>query len=211
MTANRGSLIIVSAPSGAGKSSLISALIEALGTNRVQVSVSHTTRAPRPGEIDGQHYHFVSHQEFHALIEQGVFFEYAEVFGHYYGTSCQAIEQQLNNGIDVMLDIDWQGAQQIRKQVNDSVSVFILPPSSAELESRLRNRGQDSDEIIAGRMAKAQAEMSHFNEYDYIIVNDNFEHALADMRNVVASARLRLAGQLQRHKVMLNELLAEGV
>ena len=208
--ADRGSLIIVSAPSGAGKSSLITALIQALGQHRVQVSVSHTTRAPRPGEVNGQHYHFVDQATFKQLIEQGVFFEWAEVFGNYYGTSSLAIEQQLAAGIDVLLDIDWQGAQQIRQQVPDAIGVFILPPSRTELESRLRGRGQDSEEVIAGRMAKATSEMSHYTEYDYVIVNDVFEQALIDLKAIVAAGRLRGARQGQRHAAMLNELLAEG-
>lgn len=209
--ADRGSLIIVSAPSGAGKSSLISALIKELGQERVQVSVSHTTRSPRPGEVNGQHYHFVSQDEFKALIEQNSFYEWAEVFGNYYGTSAKAIEEQLTAGIDVMLDIDWQGAQQIRKLSAEAFGVFILPPSRSELESRLRKRGQDSDDIIAGRMAKAQDEISHFNEYDYVIVNDNFDCALADLKAIVTCGRLRQAGQRLRHKAMLNELLAEDL
>ncbi len=207
--ADRGSLIIVSAPSGAGKSSLIAALIEQQGQDKVQVSVSHTTREPRPGEENGQHYHFVSEPEFKSLIAHDAFYEWAEVFGNYYGTSAQAIEQQLSAGIDVMLDIDWQGAQQIRKQNPEAIGIFILPPSRQALEERLRQRGQDSDAVIAGRMAKAQAEISHYREYDYIIVNDDFTQALTDLTAIVASCRLRQAGQEMRHSAMLNELLAE--
>ena len=208
--ANRGSLIIVSAPSGAGKSSLISAMIEQRGRDLVQVSISHTTRAPRPGEVDGEHYHFVSQQDFMRLIDQQAFFEWAEVFGNFYGTSKLSIESQLAAGIDVMLDIDWQGAQQIRKQVPDAISVFILPPSRAELEKRLRQRNTDSDDVIAGRMAKAVAEMSHVSEYEYVIVNDDFDQAVIELNAIVAASRLRRAGQSERYKTMLNELLAEG-
>lgn len=206
--ADRGSLIIVSAPSGAGKSSLIAALIKELGHERVQVSISHTTREPRPGEINGQHYHFVQHNQFKQLIAEEAFYEWAEVFGNYYGTSAAAIEEQLAAGVDVFLDIDWQGAQQIRKMTADVTGIFILPPSKEELETRLRQRGQDSDEVIAGRMAKAQTEISHYTEYDYVIVNDNFEQALANLKAIVIASRLRRAGQEMRHKAILNELLA---
>ncbi|MBW8191174.1 guanylate kinase [Neiella marina] len=207
---DRGSLIIVSAPSGAGKSSLIAAMIKARGQHKVQVSISHTTRAPRPGEEDGKHYHFVSQQEFMKMIDDHAFFEWAGVFGNFYGTSRHAVEAQLNQGVDVMFDIDWQGAQQIRKHDADAISVFILPPSRAELEQRLRKRGTDSEDIIAGRMAKAVAEMSHVHEYDYVIVNDDFDQAVEDLTSIVVSSRLRHAGQSERHKAMLNELLAEG-
>lgn len=208
--ADRGSLIIVSAPSGAGKSSLINAMISARGQDKVQVSISHTTRSPRPGEVDGQHYHFVSQQEFMKLIDEHAFFEWAGVFGNFYGTSRHAVEDQLSQGVDVMFDIDWQGAQQIRKHEPDAISVFILPPSRAELEQRLRKRGTDSEDVIAGRMAKAVAEMSHVHEYDYVIVNDDFDQAREELTAIVVSSRLRRAGQSLRHKAMLNELLAEG-
>ena len=205
MAQTRGNLFILSAPSGAGKSSLISALLNK--HSDMKVSVSHTTRSPRPGEENGVHYHFVSVEEFKALIDKNDFFEWAQVFDNYYGTSKQAIETQLAAGIDVFLDIDWQGAQQIRKLVEDVETIFILPPSKEELESRLTNRGQDSSEVIAGRMAKAQSETSHYNEYDYVVVNDDFDTALAEIETIVMAKRLSLKSQAQRHQTLLDNLL----
>ena len=205
MAQTRGNLFILSAPSGAGKSSLINALLKKHAD--MKVSVSHTTRAPRPGEENGVHYHFVSTDEFKALIAKDDFFEWAQVFDNYYGTSKQAIESQLDAGIDVFLDIDWQGAQQVRKIMPSVQTIFILPPSKEELEQRLNNRGQDSAEVIASRMAKAQSETSHYNEYDFVIVNDDFESALADIEIIVMAQRLTLKAQENRHQVLLNSLL----
>ncbi|WP_405598647.1 MULTISPECIES: guanylate kinase [unclassified Pseudoalteromonas] len=205
MAHTRGNLFILSAPSGAGKSSLINALLKKHAD--MKVSVSHTTRSPRPGEEDGVHYHFVAADEFKALIEKNDFFEWAQVFDNYYGTSKQAIESQLNAGIDVFLDIDWQGAQQVRKIMPSVQTIFILPPSKKELEQRLNNRGQDSADVIASRMAKAQSETSHYNEYDFVIVNDDFESALADIEIIVMAQRLTLKVQKNRHQVLLNSLL----
>ena len=205
MAQTRGNLFILSAPSGAGKSSLINALLKKHAD--MKVSVSHTTRAPRPGEENGVHYHFVSTDEFKALIAKDDFFEWAQVFDNYYGTSKQAIESQLDAGIDVFLDIDWQGAQQVRKIMPSVQTIFILPPSKEELEQRLNNRGQDSAEVIASRMAKAQSETSHYNEYDFVIVNDDFEGALADIEMIVMAQRLTLKAQEDRHQVLLNSLL----
>ena len=205
MAQTRGNLFILSAPSGAGKSSLISALLNK--HSDMKVSVSHTTRSPRPGEENGVHYHFVSVEEFKALIDKNDFFEWAQVFDNYYGTSKKAIETQLYAGIDVFLDIDWQGAQQIRNLVDDVETIFILPPSKEELESRLNNRGQDSAEVIAGRMAKAQSETSHYNEYDYVVVNDDFDTALAEIETIVMAKRLSLKSQTIRHQELLNALL----
>ena len=205
MAQTRGNLFILSAPSGAGKSSLIGALLKK--HSDMKVSVSHTTRSPRPGEEIGVHYHFVSVDEFKALIEKNDFFEWAQVFDNYYGTSKQAIESQLAAGIDVFLDIDWQGAQQIRKLVDDVETIFILPPSKEELESRLNNRGQDSAEVIAGRMAKAQSETSHYNEYDYVVVNDDFDTALKEIETIVMAKRLSLKSQTVRHQALLENLL----
>ena len=205
MAQTRGNLFILSAPSGAGKSSLINALLKKHAN--MKVSVSHTTRAPRPGEENGMHYHFVSTDEFKALIAKDDFFEWAQVFDNYYGTSKQAIESQLDAGIDVFLDIDWQGAQQVRKIMPSVQTIFILPPSKEELEQRLNNRGQDSAEVIASRMAKAQSETSHYNEYDFVIVNDDFESALADIEIIVMAQRLTLKTQEDRHQVLLNSLL----
>nr|MDK7291515.1 guanylate kinase [Escherichia coli] len=164
----QGTLYIVSAPSGAGKSSLIQALLKTQPLYDTQVSVSHTTRQPRPGEVHGEHYFFVNHDEFKEMISRDAFLEHAEVFGNYYGTSREAIEQVLATGVDVFLDIDWQGAQQIRQKMPHARSIFILPPSKIELDRRLRGRGQDSEEVIAKRMAQAVAEMSHYAEYDYL-------------------------------------------
>ncbi|WP_300582580.1 guanylate kinase [uncultured Pseudoalteromonas sp.] len=205
MAQTRGNLFILSAPSGAGKSSLIGALLKK--HSDMKVSVSHTTRSPRPGEENGVHYHFVSVDEFKALIEKNDFFEWAQVFDNYYGTSKQAIESQLAAGIDVFLDIDWQGAQQIRKLVDDVETIFILPPSKEELESRLNKRGQDSAEVIAGRMAKAQSETSHYNEYDYVVVNDDFDTALTEIETIVMAKRLSLKSQTVRHQALLENLL----
>lgn len=205
MAQTRGNLFILSAPSGAGKSSLINALLKKHAD--MKVSVSHTTRAPRPGEENGVHYHFASTDEFKALIAKDDFFEWAQVFDNYYGTSKQAIESQLDAGIDVFLDIDWQGAQQVRKIMPSVQTIFILPPSKEELEQRLNNRGQDSAEVIASRMAKAQSETSHYNEYDYVIVNDDFESALGDIEMIVMAQRLTLKAQEERHQVLLNSLL----
>ena len=205
MAQTRGNLFILSAPSGAGKSSLINALLKKHAD--MKVSVSHTTRAPRPGEENGMHYHFVSTDEFKALIAKDDFFEWAQVFDNYYGTSKQAIESQLDAGIDVFLDIDWQGAQQVREIMPSVKTIFILPPSKEELEQRLNNRGQDSAEVIASRMAKAQSETSHYNEYDFVIVNDDFESALADIETIVMAQRLTLKAQEERHQVLLNSLL----
>ncbi|MDF0533309.1 guanylate kinase [Shewanella sp. A32] len=204
----RGNLFIVSAPSGAGKSSLIAALL-ADTPKDMQVSVSHTTRKPRPGESHGQHYYFVSVDEFKTLITENAFLEWAEVFGNYYGTSRRVIEQALADGIDVFLDIDWQGAQQIKQQMPEAVGIFILPPSREALEQRLKGRGQDSAEVIASRMEKAVSEMSHYNEYDFIIVNDQFEQALGDLRAIIRSQRLTQASQINTHSDMLKGLLAD--
>lgn len=205
-----GNLFILSAPSGAGKSSLINALLKQdnqASTRPMQVSVSHTTRDARPGENNGEHYHFVSVDEFKNLISQNAFYEHAEVFGNYYGTSEAAIDAQLAQGIDVFLDIDWQGAQQVRMKKPSVTTIFITPPSKAELESRLRGRGQDSDEVIAGRMAQAQAECSHYNEFDYIIVNDDFDQALNDLTTIVNNQRLKCRQQTIAQQTLFSNLL----
>ncbi|GJH42125.1 guanylate kinase [Pasteurella canis] len=206
----QGNLYIISAPSGAGKSSLISALLQQQQNNEMMVSISHTTRPPRPGESHGVHYYFVSIEEFESLIKQDLFLEYAKVFGgNYYGTSLPAIEENLAQGIDVFLDIDWQGAQQIRKKVSNVKSIFILPPSLTELEQRLIGRGQDSQEVILTRMSKAIEEISHYNEYDYVIVNDVFEQALADLQAILRSERLTLSHQKKQNQQLIEQLLAK--
>ncbi len=204
-----GTLYIVSAPSGAGKSSLINALLAEKRDWTVQVSVSHTTRAPRVGENNGEHYHFVDVDNFKQLIEENAFFEWAEVFGNYYGTSRVTIEQALAQGIDVFLDIDWQGARQVREMMPQAKGIFILPPSRAELESRLNKRGQDSKEIIAKRMAQAQSEISHYNEYDYLIVNDDFEVATQEFSAIVKSLRNAQDKQAIKHQATIKELLEQ--
>lgn len=206
--ATSGNLFILSAPSGAGKSSLISALLKQQSERPMQVSVSHTTRAPRPGEENGKHYHFVTVDEFKQQIDNNHFYEWAEVFGNYYGTSAVAIDEQLDKGIDVFLDIDWQGAQQVRIKKPDVTTIFISPPSKAELEQRLRSRGQDSEEVIRDRMAQARAECSHYQEFDYIIVNDDFEQALTDLTTIVNNQRLKRSQQTQKHQFLFDQLLA---
>ncbi|WP_192484919.1 MULTISPECIES: guanylate kinase [Cysteiniphilum] len=175
-----GTVYIVSAPSGAGKTSLLRAFIEK--NNDVAVSVSHTTRTPRPQEVNGQHYHFVSHEVFEKMVTQDNFIEYAKVFDHYYGTSKASVDALTQKGLDVILEIDWQGARQAREIFkNNCVSIFILPPNLNALHERLVKRGQDSQEVIGRRMQDAQNEASHANEYDYVIINDNFNEALADL------------------------------
>ena len=203
---SKGTLYIVSAASGTGKTSLLKALLEQ--TKGISVSVSHTTRDARLGEENGVHYHFVGKNTFHNLIEQGDFIEHAEVFGNYYGTSQSAVEKQLNQGEDVILEIDWQGAEQVRKLMPQAVSIFILPPSRSALLSRLQGRGQDSEEIIAGRMAEAVSEMSHYNEFDFIIVNDVFETALSELKSVFEANRQTAARQSAEHSEMIAQLLA---
>ncbi|KEZ15756.1 guanylate kinase [Glaesserella parasuis] len=205
-----GNLYIISAPSGAGKSSLINALLADLPRSQVQLSISHTTRNPRPGEEHGVHYYFTQHDEFKRLIEQGHFLEWAEVFGNYYGTSLPMIERSLEQGIDVFLDIDWQGARQIRAKVPNVKTIFILPPSKAELEKRLIGRGQDSAETIAKRMSEAVSEMSHYNEFDYVIVNDDFQVALSELKSVLTAERLKQAAQAERYQFLIASLLSEA-
>ncbi|MEI6894101.1 MAG: guanylate kinase [Colwellia sp.] len=208
-----GNLFILSAPSGAGKSSLINALLkpeQQQSTRAMQVSVSHTTREPRPSENNAEHYHFVSANEFKQQIKNNAFYEYAEVFGNYYGTSATAIDTQLAQGIDVFLDIDWQGAQQVRMKKPSVTTIFISPPSKEELEKRLRGRGQDSDEVIANRMAQAQAECSHYNEFDYIIINDDFDQALLDLTTIVNSQRLKCRQQAITQQALFSQLLPQN-
>jgi len=204
---SHGNLFILSAPSGAGKSSLVNALLAQKSSRPMQVSVSHTTRAPRPGEVNGQHYHFVTVEEFQKLIKKNAFYEHAQVFDNYYGTSEVAIDEQLAQGIDVFLDIDWQGAQQVRMKKPEVTTIFIAPPSKAELEQRLHKRGQDSDETIKSRMKQAQSECSHYQEFDYIIVNDDFEQALKELTTVVNNQRLKRRQQVELHQQLFIDLL----
>lgn len=206
MSASTGTLYIVSAPSGAGKTSLVKALLDA--QPHVRVSVSHTTRPMRPGEVDGVNYHFVSREEFVERMERGEFLEHAEVFGNLYGTSQRWLEQTLNEGYDLILEIDWQGAQQVRRLMPQAKSIFILPPTQEALRQRLTNRGQDSDEVIEKRMREAVSEMTHYVEYDYLVINDDFAHALIDLQAIFRANQLLQASQQQRFGSLLDELLA---
>ncbi len=206
MSATTGTLYIVSAPSGAGKTSLVKALIDA--QPQVRVSVSHTTRAMRPGEVDGVNYHFVSREDFLQRLERDEFLEHAEVFGNLYGTSQRWLEETLAEGYDLILEIDWQGAQQVRRLMPHAKSIFILPPTQEALRQRLNNRGQDSDEIIEKRMREAVSEMSHYVEYDYLVINDDFAHALIDLQSIFRANQLKQRTQQQRHARLLSELLA---
>lgn len=200
-----GTLYIVSAPSGAGKTSLVKALIDSMA--QVRVSVSHTTRAMRPGEVDGVNYHFTSRDEFVEMLKQGDFLEHAEVFGNLYGTSHPWVKQTLAKGYDLILEIDWQGAQQVRKLMPDAKSIFILPPTHKDLRQRLHNRGQDAEDVIDLRMQQAIAEMSHYVEYDYIVINDQFTTALDDLKAIFRANQLRLESQQKRHTQLLCDLL----
>jgi guanylate kinase len=208
MTTNTssGTLYIVSAPSGAGKTSLIKALLEA--QPQIRVSVSHTTRSMRPGEVDGVNYHFVQREQFIEMLEQDEFLEHAEVFSNLYGTSQQRIEATLKQGFDLILEIDWQGAQQVRRLMPLAKSIFILPPTPEALRQRLTNRGQDSEAIIDERMREAVSEMSHYVEYDYLVINDDFTSALDDLKAVFRANQLLQAPQQQRFSALLCQLLA---
>lgn len=201
-----GTLFVVAAPSGAGKSSLVNALLEREAA--ISLSVSHTTRPPRTGELYGRHYYFVERGEFEQQVAAGIFLEHAEVHGNLYGTSGTTVQGLLAQGRDVLLEIDWQGAQQIRRSKPDCVSVFILPPSRTELERRLRGRGSDSDEVIDRRLRNSREEISHAHEFDYILINDVFDEALDDLRAIVRAVRLRSALQWRRHESLISELLA---
>ena len=201
-----GTLFIISAPSGAGKTSLVNRLIEI--TPGITVSVSHTTRPPRPGEQDGVHYHFVSLATFEDMLKADAFLESALVFGNRYGTSRAAVLDQLQNDQDVILEIDWQGAQQVREQMAESASIFILPPSRDALRQRLTGRDQDSAEVIDRRMAAALDELSHYAEFDYLVINDEFATALDELRAIVIAQRQRRAAQLQRRRELLRALLS---
>ena len=203
----RGTLYIVAAPSGAGKSSIVNAVL-ARDPN-ICLSISFTSRAPRPGERHAEHYHFVSAAEFERMAEAGDFFEYARVHGDWKGTARQSVEPQLALGKDVLLEIDWQGARQVRSKVPNAVSVFILPPSRQALEQRMQMRGQDSPEVIAQRLAAAREEMSHYGEFDYVIVNEDFTVAVDEMCSIFTASRLLLEPQVARHSRLITALLAD--
>lgn len=202
-----GTLFIFSAPSGAGKTSLVTSLLAC--TPYIGVSVSHTTRAPRPGEVDGKNYHFVSKDKFQQMAGEGAFLEHAQVFDNYYGTSQAWVESELEAGRDVILEIDWQGAKQVRRLFSDTVTVFIAPPSIEALRQRLQGRGQDGEDVIERRMRDARNEMSHFVEYDYLIINDNFDNTLQELRSIIIARRHRLSAQQVRHGEIINKLLQE--
>ncbi|WP_041063653.1 guanylate kinase [Candidatus Tachikawaea gelatinosa] len=200
-------LYIISAPSGAGKSTLITNILKNKFFYNIKLSISYTTREIRSGEIDGEDYHFISKKEFKKLIKKNEFLEYAKVFDNYYGTSKVLVNKLLLKNYDVILDIDWQGANQIRKKNKDICSIFILPPSKKVLYHRIKNRGQDTDVVIIKRMKKAIKEMSHYHEYDYLIINDNFSKALFDLKNVFYTAHLSTKQQKVYNYDLINKLL----
>lgn len=206
-TASRGHLYTVSAPSGAGKTSLVKALVES--TDNVRVSVSHTTRKKRPGEVDGVNYHFVDHDRFADMLGQKAFLEHAEVFGNFYGTSRAWVESTLAGGDDVILEIDWQGAQQIAGIMPEAIAIFILPPSKSALRERLTTRGQDDQEVIDRRMAEAVSEMSHYQLANYLVINDQFDEALVDLRSILRAQRLTRPNQQLHHQQLLDDLLGK--
>ncbi len=202
-----GTLYIVAAPSGAGKSSIVNAVLKRLPD--VALSISYTSRAPRPGERHAQHYHFIGKDEFERMIAAGDFFEHALVHGDYKGTARQSVLPQLERGLDVLLEIDWQGARQVRAQIPEAKSIFILPPSKQALEVRMRNRGQDSDAVIAQRLAAAREEMSHYHEFDYVVVNEHFELAVQEVAAIFTAQRLAVGQQRIRHKALIEQLLTD--
>ncbi len=200
-----GLLFVVSAASGTGKTSLVKALLERV--SNLHVSVSHTTRQQRPGELDGVHYHFSPKEDFLTQVSQGEFIEYAEVFGNYYGTSHATVRDQLIKGHDVLLEIDWQGAEQVRKLFPESKQIFILPPSQFDLRQRLSNRGTDAVDVIEHRLSCAVEDMQQYTNFDYIIINDDFNKALHDLESVINSNRLRMEQQARRHQDLIQKLI----
>jgi len=200
-----GLLFVVSAASGTGKTSLVKALLERV--SNLHVSVSHTTRGQRPGELNGVHYHFTSKEEFLNLVEEGGFIEYAEVFGNYYGTAQATVKEQLAKGHDVLLEIDWQGAQQVRRLFPESKQIFILPPSQFDLRERLSNRGTDAVDVIEHRLSCAVEDMQQYSNFDYIIINDDFNKALHDLEAVIIANRLTLSQQANRHEKLIQKLI----
>lgn len=201
----QGTLFIITAASGTGKTSLVKELVE--NTNHLKVSISHTTRPPRVGEIHGQHYYFIDKDEFNAMIHRAEFLEFAQVFDNFYGTSQKAVEHLLEHGTDVILEIDWQGALQVKKIIPSAVMIFILPPDRQALRTRLAGRGQDSDAVIEKRLAGAVTEMQQYLHFDYIVINDNFEVAFKDLQAIILTHRLTLAKQQKRHEQRILNLL----
>ena len=200
----QGTLFIISAPSGAGKTSLVTEILARM--NNIQASISHTTRAARSGETDAVNYHFVSEQTFHSMVADNAFLEHAEVFGNFYGTSKQWVQETLNAGTDVILEIDWQGAEQVRQQLAQSKSIFILPPNKQALRERLNGRGQDDIEVINKRIAAATEEMSHYVEADYLVINDDFDLALEQLKGIISAQRCKMP--IQGHEKLLSDLLS---
>lgn len=199
-----GTLYIISAPSGAGKTSMIAKLLESLSDT--EMAVSHTTREAREGEVDGKHYHFVTADEFLNDVHEDKFLEHANVFGNHYGTSVAAVDLILDKGSDVILEIDWQGAQQVRKIMDEAKSIFILPPSKEELEKRLRGRGTDSDEVIAKRLGQSCDDIKHYDEFDYVVINDDFESAVGQLESIFHANRVTLDKQQKKNAALLSEL-----
>ena len=200
----QGTLFIISAPSGAGKTSLVAEILARM--DNIQASISHTTRAARSGETDAVNYHFVSQQTFHSMVADNAFLEHAEVFGNFYGTCRQWVQETLNAGTDVILEIDWQGAEQVRQQFAQSKSIFILPPSKQALRERLNGRGQDDIEVINKRIAAATEEMSHYVEADYLVINDDFDLALEQLKGIISAQRCKMP--IQGHEKLLSDLLS---
>ncbi|MFY8205647.1 MAG: guanylate kinase [Arenimonas sp.] len=203
----QGTLYIVAAPSGAGKSSIVNAVLARVPD--VALSISYTSRGPRPGERHAQHYHFIGKDEFERMIAGGEFFEYALVHGDYKGTARQSVLPQLEKGLDVLLEIDWQGARQVREQIPEARSIFILPPSKQALETRMRTRGQDSEAVIAQRLAAAREEMSHYHEFDYVVVNEDFDQAVQEVTAIFMAQRLAVGRQRHRHAALIEHLLSD--
>jgi len=199
-----GTLYIISAPSGAGKTSLISSLLENI--DDAEMTVSHTTRQAREGEVDGKHYYFVTADNFLNDVDNNLFLEHADVFGNHYGTSKKSVELLLEKGVDVILEIDWQGAQQVRTLMPEALSIFILPPSKVELEQRLRGRGTDSDAVIAKRLGQSCDDIKHYDEFDYVVINDDFDESVQQLASIFYANRVTLKKQLENNKALLEEL-----
>ncbi len=206
MDKHKGNLFILSAPSGAGKSTLYKALLSQ--DSQVRISISHTTRAARTGEEHGREYYFTDVEDFLDMIAEDAFFEHAQVFDNYYGTSKASIFTMLEEGLDVILEIDWQGARQVRQLYPDAMGIFILPPSLASLEERLRGRGTDADDVIQRRMSKAVNEMSHYDEYDFVIVNDDFDTALSQLQSIFTAMRSKTTVMKEKNTILINDLLS---
>jgi len=204
----RGDLFIIAAPSGGGKTSLVNALL--MRDPRLVLSISHTTRRPRPGESDGSHYHFISRAEFELMVSRGEFMEHAKVFDHYYGTNSHSVAAQLEQNRDVILEIDWQGARQVRAAFPDCCAIFVIPPSLEILRTRLTGRGQDSSDVIHRRMRDAQAEISHWEEFDQLVVNDNFDAALEELASIINDHRMRRSHKINKHYKHLAQQLGSG-